>query len=776
MACSPPTAPHFRRTLMSIWQTARFVRKGNYLHGSFIKLPDVDGYINSLNPGDHRDTLGKFPFSEIGVDIAVAAARESLPGWSRLGIDARKAALLRYKTQLETSFESLTTYMTRETGRPLWETRSEVSLTIRLIDLTLDQGAPQLEPWQLQEIDGGCDYHPRGVIGLLGSFSMPIFGPSAHLIPALLAGNTVVFKPSKYTPAVGQLLAEMMDRARLPRGVFNMVQGNGATVGKRLVLHPDVDSIHLEGSVETGIELKQLTLEQPWKRLVLNTCGRGSAIVLDDADLDKTTHELIAGAFLSTGQRRSSTARVIVTRPIAEKVAARMKQVLRGVTIGYGLHREVFCGPLISEKFRKVFLAWQEAIAAEGHEILVKAERLDPDPNGFYVTPSVVRINPNVKREAPSSEQVVGPALEIFVADDLRHAVALHNQSRLGLVTSIFTRRTELAAEIRHQLRVGAVNVNRSTLILSGKLPLEGQNASGNGFPGGIFSVRTVSYPQAWLEEYRPFERQNIMPGLTWPEFGVDDDSPTRILKPAPEEEDMGEMTISDLLIPQDEEVTPIMPVPAAASQPPTALHEPPLRQAAGGERSATAPSTGLGSNTPANGAPVGNAPSNATAPAAGSGTGKKSDSHKGDGAKAESGKSGKIPGKLAEGATAAPAPAAPVSPRATPAAVPPPVSEDEELLEETMEMLPPLPPLPSLLEFDTPDLDGHGSAAETTLSSSATVSMSLENLAARGAHSGDGGVNPQQPKVVINGGPSRQPVIDEDEVTPPMGITPVRE
>lgn len=724
---------------MSIWQTARFVRKGNYLHGSFIKLPDVDGYINSLNPADHRDTLGKFPFSETGVDIAVASARESLAGWHKLGLDARKAALLRYKTQLETSFEQLTVYMTRETGRPLWETRSEVSLTIRLIDLTLEQGLPQLEPWQLQEIDGGCDYHPRGVLAMLGSFSMPLFGPSAHIVPALLAGNTIVFKPSKYTPAVGQLVAEMMDRARLPRGVFNMVQGSGSTVGKRLALHPDVDAVHLEGSVDTGIELRQLTLEQPWKRLVLNTCGRGSAIVLEDADLDKATHELVAGAFLSTGQRRSSTARVIVTRPIADKLATRLKQVLRGLTIGYGLRREVFCGPLISEKFRKVFLAWQDAIAAEGHEILIRGERLDPEPNGFYVTPAVVRINPQVKREAPSSEQVVGPALEILVAEDLKHAIALHNQSRLGLVTSLFTRRTELASEIRYQLRVGAVNVNRSTLILSGKLPLEGQNASGNGFPGGIFSVRTVSYPQAWLVEYRPFDRQTIMPGLTWPEFGVDDDSPTRIIKPTPEtEEDMGEMTISDLLIPQDEEVTPVMVVPAQPSTPPAALHAPPLRQPAP-EPVAVRP-----------------APSDP----AGAGVRGEGDFARGNAGRSDSSKASGRAAASSTGAGRAAAPA-PVAARPSRKPAPPPVSEDEELLEETMEMLPPLPPLPNLPEFDTRELDGPGSGSDPSLGDRPELTVHSA------AH---------QPKVVINGGASRQPVIDEDEVTPPMGIAPIRD
>lgn len=782
---------------MSIWHTARFVRKGNYLNGSFIKLPDVDGYINSLNPGDHRDTIGKFPFSETGADIAVGCARQALPGWHRLGLEARKAALLRYKTQLETSQELLSLYLTRETGKPLWETRSEVAVTIRQVDVTLEQGLPQLEPWRLHDIDGGCEYHPRGVVAVIGSFNLPLLAPNTHIIPALLAGNTVVFKPSKYTPALGQLISEMLDRARLPRGVFNLVQGNGATVGKRLVLNPDVDAIHLEGAVDTGLEIKQLTLHQPWKRLVLNTCGRGTAIVLDDADLDKAAHEIIAGAYLTAGQRRSSTARVIATKGIAPKLAMRLKQVMRRISIGYGLYSDVFSGPLISEKYRKVFLAYQEAIEQEGHEILVRGERLDLEPNGFYVKPALIRILPEIRREAPSSELIVGPALELQVAEDFQHAVQLHNESRLGLVTSLFTKRADMVTEARYALRVGALNVNRSTLILSTKLPLEGQSASGNGLPGGIFAVRSVSFPQAWIEDHHPFDRNTIMPGLKWPEFSVDDDdSPTRILKqePAPEE-DMGEMTISDLLIPQDDEVTPVLaPSNAAQTPAPAALHEPPwtpegthARAEGANAHMSRTPDALEGPKKAGQGRSAEEASSSA---ASGPGAAlDKSDLDKSDldgehtptlrihpqsNASAD-GKSAVTaapsPGVLEEPATRQKAESAAAAGRsghaarpstAPPAYSPPPV-EDEDALDETLDMLPPLPPLPPLPEFD---MDGMMIGD----------SVGASDASGAGFHASTGAGANVQPRVVINSTYGRQPVIDEDEITPPMGMAPIKE
>lgn len=697
---------------MSIWLTARFMRKGNYLNGSFIKLPDVDGYINSLNPGDQHDTLGRFPFSETGADIAVGCARAALPGWHRATPESRRAALMRFKTQLETSVEQLSVYLTRETGKPFWEARSEVNTTIRRLEVTLDQSARELEAWRSSEIEGGCEFHPRGVVAVLGSFSMPLLDTCAHILPALLAGNTVVFKPSKYTPAVGQLIAELIDRARLPRGVFSLVQGSGATVGKRLVTHPDVDAIHLEGSIDTGLEIKQLTLQQPWKRLVLNTCGRGTSVVMEDADLDKAVHEVVKGAFISAGQRRSSCARVIVAAPVAERFSARLQQVMKRIVVGYGLTQDVFCGPLISEKYRKVYLAYVEGMGQEGHKLLVQGQRLELPSGGFFVSPTLVEVNPALKREMPSSEFIVGPALELMVAEDFEHAVALHNQSRLGLVTSLFSHRADYIREARYAFRVGAININLSTIIFAGKLPLEGQGASGNGQPGGLYGLRTVCYPQAWLEDTSTFDPANVMPGLSWPTQQPQDNAPTRIL-PAPQEQEqehedeLSDMTVSDLLIPQDDEQLSQLPM---SSEPPPVPGLPPL--------------------------PLSHFPA--------------------------------LPAQTA----LRPKPVEPILPpppfpsdeeeqtptvRASEGLQLPPlgVEDDEQPTdEETLELPPSLPPLP---DFDTESLG---------ISELPTIQLTPEPPAYH---------HPQQPRVVINAGVGRPTVIDEDEITPPMGMAPIR-
>lgn len=513
---------------MSTWHTARFVRKGNYLAGSFIKPPEIDGYINSVNPGNLQDLIGKFPFSESSVETAIMYALDALPKWHRAGLETRMLCMHRYRDQLASHIELLASFVTRETGKPFWEAHSEVLATIKRIDITLEHGLPLIESWRLHELEGGCEYHPRGIVAVLGTHNLPLLTPNTHIIPCLLAGNVVIFKPSKYTPAVGQLIAEFIDRARFPKGVFSMIQGSGKVVGRDLATHPEIDSIHLEGSVETAYDLRKSTLKQPWKRLVLNSCGRGSAIVLEDADVDKAIHEVLVGALLTAGQRRSSTARVILHKAVHERFVKRFLQVLKRVSVGYGLHEGVFLGPLISEASRQRFLLYVDAMEAEGHEILYQGDKLDLEPNGYYIKPSLVQINPSAERKFLTSEDINGPAIELYLAENFEEAIAIHNQSRFGLVSAIFTKNEDYKKEAKYAIRTGAMNFNRSTISLSARLPLDGQFASGNGIPLGLHAIRSASYPMAFLDDSRPFHLSSLMPGITWPppeEFEDADDT-----------------------------------------------------------------------------------------------------------------------------------------------------------------------------------------------------------------------------------------------------------
>ena len=226
----------------------RLLRRGDYVFGSFLKPEAVDGYINGVNPGDRSDVLGRFSFSESSVDEAIDYAAIGARAWRRVSINDRATSIRKFRDHVARFQEKLANLVTREVGKPIWESRQEVLATIRALDLFLDEGASMLAPRVIEEIGARSDRLPRGVIGIICPYNFPVLVPSVQAAAALLAGNSTVVKPSKFTPGVGQALAELWDRCKLPRGVYNMVQGPGSVVGQRISLHPGVDVLSFGGT------------------------------------------------------------------------------------------------------------------------------------------------------------------------------------------------------------------------------------------------------------------------------------------------------------------------------------------------------------------------------------------------------------------------------------------------------------------------------------------------------------------------------------------------
>jgi acyl-CoA reductase-like NAD-dependent aldehyde dehydrogenase len=223
----------------------RLLRKGDYIYGSFLKPEVVDGYINGINPGDRADVLGRFPFSEQDVDDAIEYASQGARIWRRVPAPERAAALYRLREALLHLQEHLAILISRENGKPFWEARQEVDATVRLLDVLMEDGVGMLASMVVDEVGARMDRLPRGVVAILTPYNMPLLVPVSHSAMAILAGNSVVLKPSKFTPGVGQAVADLWDRCRLPRGVFNMVQ--------RLVVHPGIDMLLFTGSFETAM-------------------------------------------------------------------------------------------------------------------------------------------------------------------------------------------------------------------------------------------------------------------------------------------------------------------------------------------------------------------------------------------------------------------------------------------------------------------------------------------------------------------------------------------
>jgi succinylglutamic semialdehyde dehydrogenase len=495
----------------------RLLRKGDYIWGSFIKPERVDGYVVGVNPGDRSDVLGRFVFSESSVDDAVSSATRGLSVWRQGTLAQRAAALRRYREALGRAQDRFASLITRETGKPLWESRQEVVSSIRAIDLLLEDGLALLEPRVISEAQARSDWRPRGVVGIIGAYTMPLLTPTLQVAAALLAGNTVVFKPSKFTPGVGQGVAELIDRCRLPRGAFNLVQGSGSSVGQRLAAHPGLGALLFSGSYPTALAVSKATRERPELPVLYNTGGKAAAIVLDDADIDRAIYEVLIGSYLTSGQRHNSTARVLVTEGIFDQFVEQLTMRIGNLRVGYGFDRDVFIGPVISENFRTRYRRYGRTLLARGHTPLSEVGNVElPKRHGFYVRPSAYWVNWE-NGHAFLNDPPPGPNVLLYKVSSWEEAASLHNQLVYRNTASVFTDANHpRVTELGKRLRTGSMYVNRGTIASSLRLPSAGLGRSSNGVPTGLELVRFLSVPRASVIETRPFDPSQVVPGVRW--------------------------------------------------------------------------------------------------------------------------------------------------------------------------------------------------------------------------------------------------------------------
>jgi len=295
---------------------------GDFINGKFLSVAKADGQIKDISPADLSDVVMTASFAHQHVDVACEAAQKAFLPWSRFSMEERKSYLLKLREQFEAHKDEMARAIARDTGKPLWESLQEAGNLANKIDITLNHSvkliAEEHLPNALPGVEGVIRFKPRGVMAVLGPFNFPAHLPNGHIIPSLIAGNTVVFKPSEQTPKVGELYAQCFEKAGFPPGVFNMIQGDGES-GKRLAAHELVDGILFTGSYEVGLRIKQETMTHYWKILALEMGGKNATMVWDDADMDKAVYETLVGAFMTTGQRCACTSRIFVHERISDE-------------------------------------------------------------------------------------------------------------------------------------------------------------------------------------------------------------------------------------------------------------------------------------------------------------------------------------------------------------------------------------------------------------------------------------------------------------------------
>lgn len=490
--------------------------KGDFINGHFVPVTKGDGEFKDISPSDLNDLVMTVPFKHDHIDEACAAAKKAYPGWATLPLSERRNCLMRLKELFDSHAEQMAQIISRDTGKPAWEAMNEAKLLGGKIDVTLNHSlnlvAEERISNALPQVDGVIRYRSRGVMAVVGPFNFPAHLPNGHIIPALIAGNTVVFKPSEQTPAVGQFMAEIFEKAQFPHGVFNLVQGDGAA-GGRLVANENVDGILFTGSYEVGLKIKQETLTHYWKILALEMGGKNATVVWDDADLDKAVYESLVGAYMTSGQRCSCTSRIILHPKIAEEFTERFYQAAKKLTIGHW-KENTFMGPLINAGAVDKYIRFQEIANRENCESLMRGKALDLKHKGYYVTPSIHLVNKFDPNSVYQKSEIFGPNVAIYQSDNFEEAMNIVNSTGYGLVMALFSKNKDLYEDALFKARVGLLNWNRTTNGASSRLPFGGMGKSGNDRPSAHYAIQYCTVPVASLEDPTPFDPTKILPGM----------------------------------------------------------------------------------------------------------------------------------------------------------------------------------------------------------------------------------------------------------------------
>jgi succinylglutamic semialdehyde dehydrogenase len=432
------------------------------------------------------------------VDQAVHHAQQAFETWSNLLIDERSRFLSDFSEVLRDSQQDLAEVIAKETGKTLWDSLNEVEAMINKVSISLEAYG-----WRCAGMIRDLPYarsmtrhRPHGVLAVLGPYNFPGHLPNGHIIPALLAGNTIVFKPSELTPLVAEATLKLWQKVNLPPGVINLVQG-GRETGQALIHHPDIQGILFTGSYATGHLLSQLFASQPAKILALEMGGNNPLVIGAVEDLRAAAYMIIQSAYLSSGQRCTCARRLIIPNTsLGDQLTQVLIEMIKGISIGpYHQIPEPFMGPVISEKHAQAILEAQENLKSQGGKPLVEVRHLQPGTG--FISPGLMNVT-SVK-ERPDAE-IFGPFLQLIRVNDFQEAVAEANRTKFGLAAGLLSQKQEEYAYFFRHAQAGIINWNTPLTGASSAAPFGGIKCSGNYHPSAYYAADYCSYPVASLE------------------------------------------------------------------------------------------------------------------------------------------------------------------------------------------------------------------------------------------------------------------------------------
>lgn len=487
--------------------------QGDYIQGHFIKVEDPNGEVWSKNPGDLEAQTLTFPYSYENIHDAVTAAKRSYPHWKRQPVQKRIEALVKYREIFKNRQQDISFWNSFETGKPYWESVQEFEETLALIDFYLNRGSQTSVEEKQSTEDGVCvtRFSSRGVISVITPAAQPVLFPHSYFVPALINGNTVVSKICSQTPTLGQLFAEVAHESGLAAGTLNFIHGDSESA-RRLVSHPNIDSIFFHGPFETVSKIKKQIVSDFGKSTVFESGGNNVQVIWKDCNYSQALYDALISSFLTSGQRCSSTRRILIHDNVYSQFVKDFHQLAKKISIGYALseNSNPFMGPLMSEQAVEDYLRFQGIAVREGAEEIMRGKTLERDKKGFYVSPSLHALEKPDAKSIYQKSEIYGPNVALFRVKELDETAEIINQPHWGLVASIYTGARETFYNIADEIKVGMLHWNRPTTAISYCLPMGGINKSGNERPMGSFAGFQCTQMTSCLEGEMSFDLSSL--------------------------------------------------------------------------------------------------------------------------------------------------------------------------------------------------------------------------------------------------------------------------
>ncbi|OCA87737.1 aldehyde dehydrogenase [Bacillus sp. FJAT-27225] len=455
----------------------------NYINGEWV--PALSGEVyESINPANTEEVLGYFQKSDQrDVEAAILVAERAFKTWSQVAVPERGDVLFKLIYLLEEQKEELATIITKEVGKTYKNSLAEVNITIDAMkqfsgEATRLKG--ETVPSKNADIFAYTVREPLGVVGVIAPYNFPLGIGIWKIAPAIVAGNTVIFKPASNTSLISVKIIELFEKAGVPKGVVNMVTGPGGVIGGAIGEHPKIKAVSFTGSTDVGLALGRAVTARGGK-MQAEMGGKNASIILEDANLDETIENVVISGFFDNGQRCTGTSRLIVPRSISREVITRLTEAANALHIADGFDEKVDNGPVIDESQMNLYLKHIDLAVKEGATLECGGKRLTDQGRGkgYFVAPTVFSgVTPEM---TIFKEEIFAPVIAVIEVDSYEEALEVANDSEFGLSSTIYTKDLEKAMHFVKHIQTGVTHVNIPSNYFENQYPFGGKKASSLG-------------------------------------------------------------------------------------------------------------------------------------------------------------------------------------------------------------------------------------------------------------------------------------------------------